>query len=70
MHRFAVDEFDNRTLEPIVSMSTEMIERRAILRALEWCNGNRTAAARQLGLSRQSLHAKLKKYGMEQKSKL
>jgi transcriptional regulator PpsR len=63
----SIDEFDNRTLETIVRMSTEVIERRAILRALELCNGNRTAAARQLGLSRQSLHAKLKKYGLEQK---
>jgi transcriptional regulator PpsR len=63
----AIEEFDNRTLEAIVRMSTEVIERKAILRALDLCGGNRTAAARQLGLSRQSLHAKLKKYGLEQK---
>lgn len=59
--------YDNRTLETIVRMSTEVIERKAILRALEQCKDNRTAAARQLGLSRQSLHAKLKKYGLERK---
>ncbi len=63
----SIEDFDNRTLEAIVRMSTEVIERKAIIRALEMCNGNRTAAARQLGLSRQSLHAKLKKYGLEQK---
>jgi transcriptional regulator PpsR len=63
----SIEAFDNRTLEAIVRMSTEVIERKAIFRALELCNGNRTAAARRLGLSRQSLHAKLKKYGLDQK---
>ncbi|MFO1126440.1 MAG: transcriptional regulator PpsR [Methylocystis sp.] len=59
---FMVDDFDNRTLEQIVKMTTEMIERNAIARSLERFRGNRTAAARHLGLSRQSLHTKLKKY--------
>jgi transcriptional regulator PpsR len=63
----SLDHYDNLTLEAIVRMSTEDIERKAILRALDQCSGNRTAAARQLGLSRQSLHAKLKKYGLERK---
>jgi transcriptional regulator PpsR len=63
----SVDAFDERTLEEIVRLSTEDIERKSILRALEQCGDNRTAAARQLGLSRQSLHAKLKKYGLERK---
>jgi transcriptional regulator PpsR len=61
----AVDDFDNRTLEQIVKMTTETIERKAIARALERFRGNRTVAARHLGLSRQSLHAKLKKYKRE-----
>jgi transcriptional regulator PpsR len=61
----AVDDFDNRTLEQIVKMTTETIERKAIARALERFRGNRTVAARHLGLSRQSLHAKLKKYQRE-----
>jgi transcriptional regulator PpsR len=63
----SVEALDDRTLETIVRMSTEVIERKAILRALEQTDDNRTAAARQLGLSRQSLHAKLKKYGLERK---
>jgi transcriptional regulator PpsR len=63
----SAEAFDDRTLEEIVRMSTEVIERKAILHALEKCGHNRTAAARQLGLSRQSLHAKLKKYGLERK---
>jgi transcriptional regulator PpsR len=58
---------DNRTLEAIVRLSTETIERQAIVAALGECGGNRTAAARRLGLSRQGLHAKLKKYGLERK---
>jgi transcriptional regulator PpsR len=63
----SIEALDDRTLESIVRMSTEVIERKAILRALEQSGDNRTAAARQLGLSRQSLHAKLKKYGLERK---
>ncbi len=58
---------DNRTLEQIVKASAELIERKAIARALELLRGNRTAAARHLGLSRQSLHAKLKKYEIDNK---
>lgn len=63
----SIEAFHNHTLEAIVRMSTEMIERDAIIRALESVSGNRTAASRRLGLSRQSLHAKLKKYGLDQK---
>ena len=65
MHRLRSDDFDNRTLEQIVKMTTETIERKAIARALERFRGNRTVAARHLGLSRQSLHAKLNKYKLE-----
>ncbi|PPD44779.1 MAG: transcriptional regulator PpsR [Methylocystis sp.] len=61
----AADDLDDRTLEQIVRVATELIERKAIGRALERFRGNRTAAARHLGLSRQSLHAKLKKYELE-----
>lgn len=66
-HDSFIEAFDDRTLEAIVRTSTEVVERKAILRALERCGDNRTAAARQLGLSRQSLHSKLKKYGLERK---
>lgn len=61
------EEFDNRTLEQIVRASTETIERAAIARALGRFQGNRTAAARHLGLSRQSLHTKLRRYKLEEK---
>lgn len=54
------------TLEELVSASLETIERRCIEEALTECRGNRTSAARYLGLSRQTLHVKLNKYKLEQ----
>jgi len=59
--------FHNLTLDQLVKASTEAIERKSIAEALETCGGNRTAAAKRLGLSRQSLHAKLNKYNLEEK---
>jgi transcriptional regulator PpsR len=49
-------------LEQLVRSATEAIERRAIKEALAEFDGNRTIAAKRLGLSRQSLHTKLNKY--------
>jgi transcriptional regulator of acetoin/glycerol metabolism len=39
-------------------------ERQAVLRALEEAEGNRTRAARTLGISRQTLYTKMSKYGI------
>jgi two-component system response regulator AtoC len=39
-------------------------ERTALLRALERAGGNRTDAARALGVSRSTFYAKLKQYGL------
>ena len=39
-------------------------ERTALLRALERCGGNRSDAARLLGVSRSTFYAKLEKYGL------
>jgi two-component system response regulator AtoC len=39
-------------------------ERAALLRALERCGGNRSDAARALGVSRSTFYAKLKQYGL------
>ena len=55
------------SLEGLVRTATEAIERNTISAALGRFKGHRTAAARYLGLSRQSLHAKLKKYSFEDK---
>jgi len=55
----------NDTLENVVSAAVETIERRSIEQALAECRGNRTLAARYLGLSRQTLHVKLNKYKLD-----
>jgi DNA-binding NtrC family response regulator len=59
---------DDVPLERLVRSATEEIERRAIKEALIRSDGNRTIAAKRLGLSRQSLHTKLNKYSMEDES--
>ena len=58
----AEDSPGPQTLEALIAASTEAIERKSITKALENSAGNRTAAAKALGLSRQSLHIKLNKY--------
>ena len=46
-------------------MSTqEQIERRMIRDAIAACNGNMTAVAQQLGITRQTLYNKIKRYGL------
>ena len=64
----AVDVYDEGfSLEQLVSASTEAIERKTIVAVLDLCKGNITNAAKRLGLSRQSLHSKLKKYVLDVK---
>lgn len=46
-------------------VSLDQAERDLIMKALEETGGNRTAAARKLGISRRTLHRKLKAYEME-----
>ena len=43
--------------------SLEAVERDAILKTLEMAGGNKSEAARRLGITRKTLHKKLKKYG-------
>ena len=46
-------------------MSTlEQMERRMIRDAIAACNGNMTAVAQQLGITRQTLYNKIKRYGL------
>ena len=54
----------SRSLEEIVREASETLERELIMDALTHCQGNRTTAARYLGVSRQSLHTKLNKYNL------
>jgi len=52
------------SLKELVRESTEIIERLAIEAALELTGDNRASAAEMLGLSRQSLYVKLRRYGI------
>jgi transcriptional regulator PpsR len=52
------------TLKDIVSETTDVIEKICIETAIELTRNNRVAAAEMLGLSRQSLYVKLRKYGL------
>jgi two-component system response regulator HydG len=47
----------------------EEVERVAILRALEMTGGNKSEAARQLGITRKTLHKKLTKYAAVSREK-
>ncbi len=52
------------SLKDLVREATEVIERLSIQAALELTNDNRASAAEMLGLSRQSLYVKLRRYGL------
>jgi len=51
-------------MKDIVSETTDLIERMCIEAALDLTRDNRASAAEMLGLSRQSLYVKLRRYGM------
>ena len=46
-------------------LTLEEVERRHVLRVLEACDGNRTDAAKILGLDRKTLYRKLLRWGDE-----
>ena len=52
-------------MREIVRESTEFIEKLCIEAALEITHNNRASAAEMLGLSRQGLYSKLKRYGLD-----
>ena len=47
------------------SVTLEEAEKQLIIRTLKECRGNRTTAARNMGISRRTLHRKLNRYGLE-----
>ncbi len=57
------------TLKEIVSETTDVVEKMCIETAVTLTRNNRVAAAEMLGLSRQSLYVKLRKYGLLSKGK-
>jgi len=52
------------SLKDIVAETTDVVEKMCIETAVELTRNNRVAAAEMLGLSRQSLYVKLRKYGL------
>ena len=65
------DKIRSRTRAPSLSgsdlaelLTLEEVERRHVLRVLEACNGNRTDAAKMLGLDRKTLYRKLLRWGV------
>jgi transcriptional regulator PpsR len=52
------------SLKELVRESVDLVERRCIEAALELSGDNRASAAEMLGLSRQSLYNKLRRYGL------
>ena len=55
------------TLRELIRDTADLVERHFIEAALELTSGNRTSAAEVLGVSRQSLYVKLRRYGYEAK---
>jgi DNA-binding NtrC family response regulator len=51
-------------LKDLVRESSDLIERLCIEAALQLTQNNRASAAEMLGLSRQSLYVKLRRFGM------
>jgi DNA-binding NtrC family response regulator len=47
-------------------LNLSALSRQAIIKALEACRGNRTEAARQLGISRRTLHRRLNEFGLRE----
>jgi len=66
--RNVMDLVGSAPLKDIVSATTDVVEKMCIETAVELTNNNRVAAAEMLGLSRQSLYVKLRKYGLINKS--
>ena len=55
-------------LKDIVRDSTTLIERLCVEAALKLTDDNRASAAEILGLSRQGLYSKLKRFGIDDKA--
>jgi len=54
----------DRTEAAPEELSLEEVEKMTVLRTLESTKGNKSEAARRLGITRRTLHKKLKRYGM------
>ncbi|MBA3324640.1 MAG: transcriptional regulator PpsR [Rhodobacteraceae bacterium] len=59
-----IDLVGSTPLKELVRGTTDVVEKLCIETAIRLTNNNRTSAAEMLGLSRQSLYVKLRKYGL------
>jgi len=59
------EQLGRSSLRKLVKNTVSIVEQHYVKEALELSGGNRTATAELLGLSRQSLYAKLNRYGLE-----
>ena len=62
-----IELIGSQSLKDIVAQTTDVVEKMCIETAVEMTSNNRVAAAEMLGLSRQSLYVKLRKYGLLKK---
>ncbi|WP_415922621.1 transcriptional regulator PpsR [Tateyamaria sp. SN6-1] len=62
--RNVMDLVGSTSLKDIVAETTDVVEKMCIETAVNLTRNNRVAAAEMLGLSRQSLYVKLRKYGL------
>ena len=46
-------------------LNVQAVEKELLVRALKECDGNRTAAAKKLGISRRTMHRKLHEFHLE-----
>ena len=65
-----IEQTEKSSLKVLVRDTVELVERHYISAALDLSEGNRTAAAEILGLSRQGFYKKLAQYEMEGHSRL
>ncbi|MCK0151309.1 transcriptional regulator PpsR [Marivita sp. S6314] len=63
-NRNVMELVGSATLKEIVAETTDVVEKMCIETAVSLTRNNRVAAAEMLGLSRQSLYVKLRKYGL------
>ncbi|MXQ09778.1 transcriptional regulator PpsR [Alphaproteobacteria bacterium GH1-50] len=66
--RSVMELVGSASLKEIVSETNDVVEKMCIETAVELTRNNRVAAAEMLGLSRQSLYVKLRKYGLLERS--
>jgi transcriptional regulator PpsR len=59
-----VELIGSQSLKDVVARSTDVVEKMCIETAIRMTSNNRVAAAEMLGLSRQSLYVKLRKYNL------